>query len=147
MSCFCKQVCKKQSCLTFFCFMTFSWRFTSFLEKTLNSNQKSFIDPWRRTMPMLFPFFVVISGWESLTASRWDTSLLQVISLCKLVPIFQLSGLRQYRWNAGQIAQHSSLGDYSGVWTSDLSVIAPNLVFTAPCVPRKTVLWMFESIM
>lgn len=103
--------------------------------------------PWRRTMPMLFPVFVVISGWESLTASRWDTSLLQVISLCKLVPIFQLSGLRQYRWNAGQIAQHSSLGDYSGVWTSDLSVIAPYLVFTAPCVPRKTVLWMFESIM
>lgn len=115
--------------------------------ENINSNQKSFIDPWRRTMPMLFPVFVVISGWESLTASRCDTSLLQVISLCKLVPIFQLSGLRQYRWNAGQIAQHSSLGDYSGVWTSDLSVIAPNLVFTAPCVPRKTVLWMFESIM
>lgn len=115
--------------------------------ETLNSNQKSFIDPWRWTMPMLFPVFVVISGWESLTASGWDTSPLQVISMCKLVPIFQLNGLRHYRWNAGQIAQHSSQGDYTGVWTSVLSVIAPNLVFTAPCVPRKTVLWMFESIM
>lgn len=79
---------KKTVLFKFSLFKEFSRRFTSFLEKTLNSNQKSLIDPWRRTMPMLFPVFVVISGWELLTASGWVTSPSQVISLRKLVPNF-----------------------------------------------------------